>query len=372
MTDKWPKVLVTGTRGIPGVMGGVETHCEELMPRLVARGADVTVVRRTTYVADGLREWHGVKLADVRSPKSKSLEALLHTIRSVWMAKRLGVDLVHIHAVGPGLLVPLAKLLGLRVVFTHHGFDYDRAKWGGPARLALRLGERLAVRHADEVIAISNVIENVLRKKHGRTDCRIIPNGAPDGTRLPPEREREILAAWGLEPGGYFFAPCRFVPEKNLHHLVEAWESAAPIRSRLVLAGTADFEDPYSRSLFKRAKNAGVILPGFVRGESLKALWGGAKAFFLASSHEGLPVALLEAMAYGVPAWVSDIPANREVALGDSRYFRVGDVAFLRDTMRALDSAPFTRVDYDLRPYDWDRLADATFEAYRAAARPRR
>ncbi|MBQ1717821.1 MAG: glycosyl transferase family 1, partial [Bacteroidales bacterium] len=62
------KIVVTGTRGIPDVMGGVETHCEELCPRLAALGADVTVVRRKSYVSDGLTQWKGVKLVDLPSP----------------------------------------------------------------------------------------------------------------------------------------------------------------------------------------------------------------------------------------------------------------------------------------------------------------
>ena len=66
------KVVVTGTRGIPNVMGGVETHCEQLFPRLAAMGVDVTVVRRSGYVSDGLTEWNGVKLKDIPAPKKKS------------------------------------------------------------------------------------------------------------------------------------------------------------------------------------------------------------------------------------------------------------------------------------------------------------
>ena len=54
------KILVTGTRGIPNIMGGVETHCEELFPRLVERGFDVTVVRRKSYVRDTLTTYKGV------------------------------------------------------------------------------------------------------------------------------------------------------------------------------------------------------------------------------------------------------------------------------------------------------------------------
>ena len=48
------KIVVTGTRGIPDIMGGVETHCEELFPRIVERGDEVTVIRRTNYVKDEL------------------------------------------------------------------------------------------------------------------------------------------------------------------------------------------------------------------------------------------------------------------------------------------------------------------------------
>lgn len=359
---------VTGLRGIPGVMGGVETHCEELMPRLAARGIDVTVFRRGRYVSDGRRKWHGVKLADIPSPKRRSFETIVHTLRAVWRAKWTGADLVHIHAVGPGLAVPMAKLLGLKVVFTHHGFDYDRAKWGTAAKAMLRLGERFAARWSDEVIVISHGIDKAMREKHGRTDCHLIPNGAPPPRRLEPARQAELLAKFGLETGKYFFSACRYVPEKRLHDLVEAYAEAGCRETKLVLAGAADFENEYSVGLRRKAKRAGVTQTGFVRGELLWALWGGAKAFFLPSSHEGLPVALLEAMSYGIPSWASDIEANREVGLDGERYFRVGDLDFLREKMRALDGQEMERVAYEMEEYDWERIADATAEVYRAAA----
>ena len=82
--------MVTGTRGIPGVMGGVETHCEELFPRLAERGWDVTVVRRSNYVEDGLKEWKGVRLVTLPSPKKKSFEAIIHTFRAINEARRSG------------------------------------------------------------------------------------------------------------------------------------------------------------------------------------------------------------------------------------------------------------------------------------------
>ena len=146
--------MVTGTRGIPGVMGGVETHCEELFPRLAERGWDVTVVRRSNYVEDGLKEWKGVRLVTLPSPKKKSFEAIIHTFRAINEARRLGANILHIHAIGPALLVPYAKVLGMKVVFTHHGPDYDRDKWGLAAKTMLKLGERMGCMFADDVIVI--------------------------------------------------------------------------------------------------------------------------------------------------------------------------------------------------------------------------
>ena len=51
------KIVVTGTRGIPDIQGGVETHCEQLYPRLCALGTDVTIIRRGAYINDNLTEY---------------------------------------------------------------------------------------------------------------------------------------------------------------------------------------------------------------------------------------------------------------------------------------------------------------------------
>jgi hypothetical protein len=67
------KIVVTGTRGIPNIMGGVETHCEELFPRIAAKGYDVTIIRRKSYVKDSLTEYKRVKLILILKLLRKSL-----------------------------------------------------------------------------------------------------------------------------------------------------------------------------------------------------------------------------------------------------------------------------------------------------------
>ena len=298
------KLVVTGTRGIPDIMGGVETHCEELFPRIAAKGVDTTLIRRKDYVRDSLTEWKGVKLVDISAPKRKSYEAVVHTFRAVNKAKKLGADVVHIHAIGPALLVPYAKMLGMKVVFTHHGPDYDRDKWGFAAKSVLKLGERLGCRFADDVIVISEVIQDLIaRKYHRRERVHLIYNGVPKPEICDyPEYFEEL----GIEKGKYILGMCRFVPEKNLHHLIEAFKKLEAGDCKLVLAGDTDFEDEYSLGLKKMAQEAGVVLTGFVKGHKLHSLLTNARCYCLPSSHEGLPIALLEAMSYHLPVVVSN------------------------------------------------------------------
>ena len=360
------KIVVTGTRGIPNIMGGVETHCEELFPRIAKRGFDVTVIRRTNYVKDDLKEWNCVKLVNIDSPKKKSFEAIIHTFRAINEAKRLKADILHIHAIGPALLVPYAKILGMKVVFTHHGPDYDRDKCGFAAKTMLKLGERMGCMFADEVIVISDVIRNLIKRKYNRTShVHLIYNGVsqPEICDYP-----EYFNELGIEKGKYILGMCRFVPEKNLHHLVEAFtkiknrDGAEDIK--LVLAGDTDFEDDYSRNLKEMARKNGVVLTGFIKGKKLHSLLTNCRAYCLPSSHEGLPIALLEAMSYGVKVIVSDIPANKEVGLPESDYFPVGNVDALEEKLKAVIGQPLQHIDYDMKKYDWEKIADQIKDVY--------
>lgn len=366
------KIVVTGTRGIPNVMGGVETHCEELFPRVAAMGEDVTVIRRKSYVSDGLKEWKGVRLVDIETPKKKSFEAIIHTYRAINKAKKLGADILHIHAIGPALLVPYAKMLGMKVVFTHHGPDYDRDKWGRAAKAVLKLGERMGCMFADDVIVISDVIRNLIKEKYGRTkNVHLIYNGVsePEVCDYP-----EYFEELGIRKGRYILGMCRFVPEKNLHHLVEAFSRIKneKLKSKdggdddikLVLAGDTDFEDDYSRGLKEMARKNGVVLTGFVKGRKLHSLLTNCMCYCLPSSHEGLPIALLEAMSYGVKVIVSDIPANLEVGLDKNDYFPVGNVDELAKKLEQVIRHEPQHIDYDMAKYDWDKIAKEVREVY--------
>ncbi len=363
------KIVVLGTRGFPNVQGGVEKHCEELYPRLVVLGCQVTVIGRSPYIGKKPYEYKGISILPLVCPRNKFLEAFVHTFLGVIKARIIGCDILHIHAIGPSLFVPWARLLGLKVVMTHHGPDYERKKWNGFAKFIIKLGERCGVTCANQVICISQTIKEHILKLYGR-EATVIPNGV----NIPPILiSEDTLKRFGLQKGKYILAVGRFVKEKGFHDLIDAFVLAKDSLPsiKLVIVGDADHEDEYSRGLKKKAGEAkDVVLTGFLAGQALQEMYSHAGLFVLPSYYEGLPIVLLEAMSFGLPCIVSDILPNREVELGNERYFSPGDVdALAKNMMRFLDQ-PMTFQEKALQikmiseKYNWDNISVETFKVY--------
>lgn len=357
---------MTGTRGIPDIPGGVEKHCQELYPLIAQMGHDVFVATRKPYVSKRFDEWNNVKLVHLYAPHKKSIEAIVHTFLAVLKAWRLNADIIHIHAVGPSLMVPFAKILGLKVVVTNHGPDYDRQKWGKAAKFMLRTGEYSGGKFADNIIAISTVIQDIIKRRCEK-DSHIIYNGVS----IPELSEQhEFLNKINVKPGKYLIAVSRYVPEKGLDLLVEAFQSI-DTDSRLVIAGDADHETEYSKSLKKLIdQDERIIRTGYITGEPLNQLFSHARLFILPSYHEGLPIALLEAMSYGLSVLVSDIPANLEVDLTRERFFKCGDVDDLKNKMKhfldtGISESEKTTLKLQIEEkYNWLKIAEQTVSVY--------
>jgi glycosyltransferase involved in cell wall biosynthesis len=360
------KIFVTGTRGIPDIPGGIERHCQELYPRIAGAGHDVYLCTRSSYVTKELKEWKGVKLIHCFSPKLKSLEAILHTAITLIKAFKHSPDLVHIHAIGPSLLTPFAKILKLKTVVTNHGPDYERKKWGRFAKLVLRLGEKLGSKYANEIIAISSGIVDKIGKIYNRRAI-LIHNGV---FLADKEQKTNFLKQIGISPKRYILSVARFVPEKGLHDLMKAFKNLEGDYF-LVIAGDADHETIYSKNLKKSAdRDKRIILTGYINGAPLKQLYSNAALFVLPSYHEGLPIALLEALSYGLPVLVSDIKAHKEITLPARRYFKCGDIHHLHSKMTELlkYGLPYSEqknVHKMLKDkYEWNVIAEQTIKVY--------
>lgn len=360
------KIAVIGLRGIPNVQGGIETHCQNLYSLVASKSDDIEIVlfRRTRYNAStaGMTEWNGIKLVDINSPHNRFLENIVHSLRAILRAKKMGVDTLHIHAIGPGILAPIARWMGMKVVLTHHGRDYNRKKWGKIAKWALRMGEKIGVKHSNAVISVSKEFTDSIEKSKIKARTTFIPNGF---TPHKATDDTEFIEKHGLEKGKYVLGIGRLVEEKGFHDLIEAFKKSSLYSThKLAIAGDNDFDSPYTRRLLQMADKRVVFTGRASHSEVAQLLHNGA-LFVLPSYHEGLPIVLLEAMSHGLPLLVSDIEVNRLPEIPADRFFKTGQVDELArklNSFKALDS----RIEYDLTRYQWDRIADDTLRIYRS------
>ncbi|MCA9399114.1 MAG: glycosyltransferase, partial [Candidatus Omnitrophica bacterium] len=267
------------------------------------------------------------------------------------------------------------RLLGMKVVMTHHGPDYDRKKWNAVAKGVLKLGERLGVKFANHVITVSKAIAAMVYQKYGR-EVTAIPNGV---VIFPRAAGRHVLSRHNVEQNKYILAVGRFVPEKGFDELLQSFQQFSAKNQdgwKLVIAGDADHDDDFSRKLKQDCRNTSdVVLTGFIKGRELRELYSHAALFVLPSYHEGLPIVLLEALSYGASCLVSDIPANREVCLEKDRYFKPGDIPTMtRKLHQYLDNFSEDSMDrqgminYIRETYNWDLIAEQTLGLYQQSS----
>lgn len=370
------RIAHIGLRGIgEAVSGGVERHVRELAVRMAARGHSVSVICRSRYETHQGDDYQGVALVRRPAVYTKHLEAITNT--AAGMPAAIGrADLVHIHATGPSLLSALPRLAGRAAVVTVHGLDFQRAKWGGLASMILRAGAWTAAACPNRTIVVSAALRDHYAARGHETVH--IPNGVPEATRRP----LDALSRFGLMPDRYVLALGRMVPEKGFHHLVRAYRGLkADIP--LVLAGPASHSRDYLRKLRELAgDDPRILFTGALFGADKDEALSNARLLVLPSDLEGMPLVLLEAMAYGCPVLTSDIAPCLETLddgtpdplsgrLGWS--FPAGDVQALADSLARLLPRE------DLRPagerartlalsrYDWEGITDQTLDVYRSA-----
>ena len=345
-------IAVIGTRGFPGIQGGVEAHSYHLYTRMT--DVRVRLYRRRAYLTEqSAQTFPNIEYVDLPSTRIKGFEAVWHTFLSVMHIIVHRPDVVHIHNIGPGMFAPLLRLVGLPVVLTYHSPNYEHAKWNAPARWLLRQCEKLSLRFSNRVIFVNRH----QMEKCGALDKSVfIPNGIDAATR---SQRTDFLESHGIRQGEYLLAVGRLTPEKGLEYLVEA-ANRLPQVAQVVIAGASDHDSAYREQLERLDTGHKVVFTGFTTGEDLRQLYSHARAYVLPSVNEGFPMVLLEAMAYGLPIVCSDIPGTRQVELPEQDYFAVGNVEALATAITRLLVIPPEHCHYNLDQYNWPSIAEQT------------
>ncbi|MBQ2838315.1 MAG: glycosyltransferase family 4 protein [Muribaculaceae bacterium] len=354
------RIAVIGTRGFPDIQGGVERHCEYLYPRFGGFVEAIRVYRRRPYLSSMSKSAHYPKISfvDIPSTRIKGFEAVFHTFLCCMHLLFHRVDVVHIHNIGPGMFTPLLRLFGLKVVITYHSPNYEHKKWGAVAKMILRMSESLSFGFANKIIFV-NKFQMEKAPASIQKKSVYIPNGIDPITR---SEATNYLKKIGALKGEYILGVGRLTPEKGFEYLVEAVNNLDCVK-QLVIAGAADHGDGYLQRLKELDVNKKVIFAGFVGGENLRQLYSHARMFVLSSENEGFPLVMLEAMNYGLPMVVSDIPATHLIELSQECYAKKCDANDLADKIEKTYSNE-QAYEYDLSGYDWDNVARQTIEAY--------
>ena len=371
------KIAMIGHKRIPTRSGGVEVVVEELSERMAAKGNKVTVYNRNCG-EDKLKEHSGVKIVEVRTFSSPSLNAMVYSLFATLRCIFKKYDIVHYHAEGPCAMIPLAKLFGKKVAATIHGLDWQRNKWGGFASKYILFGEKMAAKHADKVIVLSQNVKNYFKETYG-CDAELIPNGI---NRVTPEEPEIIRDRFGLEKDGYILFLARITPEKGLDYLIKAYKELDTDK-KLVIAGSIEPKTDYIESVLEQAKNCeNIIFTDFVSGKTLAELFSNCFVYVLPSDLEGMPMSLLEAVGYDARVIVSDIPENTDCLDGYGSSFAHGDAGSLKETLEyCLTHEDLKDCDFKegstaeelqqkrkllIEKYDWDNITDKTLELYRS------
>lgn len=368
------KIAVIGVKGLPAKQGGIERACQELYPRLVKLGHSVDLFARPSYTNQSSffrYEYQGVGIVSLPVIPLRGFDALISSAVSSLITSFGDYDIIHFHALGPALFSWFPQLLSSsKVVATCHGLDWQRAKWGRLSSSIIYLGERVAVKYADDLIVVSQDLQQYFAKTYSLNSV-YIPNGP--GKFAPTNEKLSYLDFLSLKPQRYLLFVGRLVPEKRPELLIKAFQQLKADGWKLVFTGGISDTEKYGSYLRQLAKNnPNIIFTGELQGKRLAEIVRGAGLFVLPSDLEGLPLVMLEAMQEEVPVLASDIPPHKQLIGQDKGFlFRAGNLNSLVNSLeRALKQFSIRKTmakkakEHIMNIYNWDKIAIQNLDVY--------
>ena len=346
--------------------GGIGRHIFELSNELVEKSHDVTVLTMNGERPEGLK----AEVVEVNSWSidSTTLDPYLAVPAFYRYLREYGdeFDVVHAHEI-PSLSVYLAKLRGLnaKFVYTVHGIAYELISRPvlKPVAKVLHFPERLAVKSADKIVAVSEHAKRETVEHYGVDEERIeaIHNGVDTEKFYPSEDfDNQLLYV------GYL------IERKGSDIVIDSFIDIADEfpNTNLVLVGRGRMGEDLRNKVSGAGLEDRVDFRSNVSDEELRDLYS-SSIFTMPSAYEGQGIVYVEAMSCGAPVIGCDNSAIPEM-------IEDGINGYLIDrTSEALSSALESILkDDDLREsmsrssrekakdFDWDNIADETLGLY--------
>lgn len=362
------KVAMIGHKKIPSRLGGVEVVVEKISEGLVKRGVSVTAFNRRLNSKDKKNYiYKGIRVKTVPTIMYRGISAASSSFFASLYVAIKPFDIVHYHAEGPAAMLWIPKIFRKKVLVTIHGLDYKRDKWGKLGQKYIKFGEWCVAKFADNIIVLNKETQNYFKNKYNRSTV-YIPNGISKPNILLPNE----LAKYNLKKEEYILFLGRIVPEKGIENLIKAFKKLKTTKKLVIAGGASDTNGFFNKMKQMASSDNRIIFTGFVDGNLLSELYSNAYLYVLPSKLEGMPIGLMEAMAFGNCCLVSDIPECKNVVMNHGIVFKNNDFNDLYLKLEELVKNPkkvemlkSKSADYILNKYQWTTVINKTLELYK-------
>ena len=322
-----------GFRSVPPRPGGAgsDKFAVELYSRLAASGYHVLAYCRI-YPGEAKinhTDFKGINLIWFRTINRNGLDTLLHSFKCTFdIIVHNRAEIIHIHSGANSLWAIFLRLFGKKVIVSQFAMDWKRDKWPWYAKIFYHFSNYITAYIPNRVV-FDNVFtqqffENKFKKKFG-----FIPYGSEVSE---PDPNNPILRILNLVAGEYFLFVGRFIPDKGIHILIEAFKQLETTK-KLVLIGNSPIKGEYEKKL-KNTTDPRVIFPGYIYGEDTNFIMKNAYVYVQPSLIEGLSPVILTVMGLGTPLICSNIPENLYITEENATHFKSGEVSALLDALR--------------------------------------
>lgn len=267
------------------------------------------------------------------------------------LIQKPAIRLIHVHTASyasftrKSLVVLLAKLFGKKVILHVHGAEFSlfyqksgffRKKW-----IAGTLGQ------CDCIIALSSQWKQDLLAISPQSDVRVLYN---------PTVMKDISFEPGLPHQGEnvkFLFMGRIGKRKGVYDILESMRHVNMPNVEIHLYGDGEVEQVQTLVDQKGLQNS-VKVCGWIDGAHKDTTFRGANVLLLPSYNEGLPISVLEAMAYGLPVLATDVGGIAEAVEEGKNGFLIqpGECKALTDRIERLASSADLRLQMGQAGYE--------------------
>ncbi len=374
MTKRKIKIAYIGTKGIPAKWGGIEKYIEEVGRRMVTRGHDVTVFGSKWY-CDKYEEplYLGMQIQRVPSIKLQATDALTNAFWAALATIKGKYDIAHFHGLASYFYIPMVKKSGKITITTTHAMEsnWENTKYNLLGRLVIKQAFKFGIRHAHHTTTVAQHLKDKIKSNYGR-EALLLPSGLDRVAYQAPDVIKRKYSLYGKD---YLLFLGRIDPIKRVEWVLDL-SSMLDKNIYMVIAGGAQDSstEAYLHYLKQKARpDTNVIFTGPVFGREKAELFSNCLMFLAPSMDEGLPLTVLEAIAYGKCCIVSDLPAFRTVIengltgflfpKNDKDQF-IATVANLIPAAQKLELIGKTAKQKITSAFDWEKTAERTERLY--------